>query len=77
MFWIIVLNIVMNNGDVYTEIQYPKTPEYNNEKTCNEVGQVLVDQRQIEIGTNSGKAYFTCKSITVKEIDAALGRTNT
>lgn len=72
MIWFIVLNTLMNDGTLYTEVQFPNTPEYNNEKTCNEVGQALVDQRQLEIGTKSGTTYFICQSVTVDKIKSAL-----
>lgn len=74
MIWFIVLNIVMNNGDVYTDIHFPNNPQYNNEQACNEAGQTLVDQKQIEIGTNAGKTYFICRAITPEEIRAATGK---
>lgn len=74
MIWFIVLNVVMNNGDVYTDIHYPNKPEYNNDQSCNEVGRELVDQKQIEIGTNSGRTYYVCHVITPSEIRAATGK---
>lgn len=74
MIWFIVLNIVMNNGDVYTDVHFPNKPEYNNEQSCNEAGQALVDQKQVEIGTNSGKTYFICRAISADEIRAATGK---
>jgi len=74
MIWFIVLTTIMSNGDVYTEIRPATSPEYNNEKTCMEVGQVFVDQKQIEIGTNSGKVYFVCHSMSVEQINKAAGK---
>ena len=71
MIWFIVLNIVMSNGDVYTDVHFPNKPEYNNEQECNAAGQELVDQKQIEIGTNAGTTFFICKSITADDIKAA------
>jgi hypothetical protein len=71
MIWFIVLNIVMSNGDVYTDVHFPNKPEYNNEKECNAAGQELVDKKQIEIGTNAGTTFFICKSITADDIKAA------
>ncbi len=74
MIWFIVLNVVMNNGDVYTNVHYPNSPQYNNERSCNEAGQELVDQKQVEVGTNSGRTYFTCVAITSEEIRDATGK---
>jgi hypothetical protein len=71
MIWFIVLNIVMSNGDVYTDVHFPNKPEYNNEQECNAAGQELVDKKQIEIGTNAGTTFFICKSISADEIKAA------
>lgn len=73
MLWFIVLTTIMSNGDVYTEIRPATAPQYNTEKQCNEAGQVLVDQKQLEIGTNAGKAYFVCHSLSEKEITRVLG----
>lgn len=74
MIWFIILNIVMNDGTVYTDVHFPNSPEYNNEKNCNEAGQILVDQKQVEIGTNSGKTYFICRAITREDIRNATGK---
>jgi hypothetical protein len=71
MIWFIVLNIVMSNGDVYTDVHFPNKPEYNNEQECNAAGQELVDKKQIEIGTNAGTTFFICKSISADDIKAA------
>ncbi len=74
MVWFIVLNIVMSNGDVYTDVHFPNKPEFNNEKSCNEAGQALVDAKQVEIGTTNGKTYCVCKAITPEEINKATGK---
>lgn len=73
MIWFIVLNTLMNDGTLYTEIQYPLSPQFNNERSCNEAGQALVDQRQLEVGTKSGRTYFICQAITDEQIRAAKG----
>lgn len=73
MIWFIILNVVMSNGDVYSDLRYANKPEFNNEKSCNEAGQALVDQKQIEIGTTNGKAYFSCFPVEKKAIDRAFG----
>jgi hypothetical protein len=71
MVWMVILNILMNDGSLYTDVHFPNDPQYNNEKDCNEAGQALVDQKQLEIGTNAGKTYFICKPITADDIKAA------
>jgi hypothetical protein len=77
MVWMIILNILMNDGSLYTDVHFPNDPKYNNEKDCNEAGQALVDQKQLEIGTNAGKTYFICRAITPDEIKAATGKAGT
>lgn len=74
MIWFIVLNTLLTDGSLYTEVQFPNSPLYNNEQSCLEVGQMLVDKRQLEIGTNAGTAYFVCKAITPDQIKAATGK---
>jgi hypothetical protein len=74
MIWFIVLNIVMNNGDVYTDVHYPNAPQYNNEQECNAAGRALVDAKQIEVGTNSGRTFYACMAITPEQIRAATGK---
>jgi hypothetical protein len=67
MIWFIILTVLMSDGTMYTDIHVANNPEYNNEKSCNEAGQIMVDQKQLEIGTNTGTAYFICKAITEEE----------
>jgi hypothetical protein len=74
MIWFIVLNIVMNNGDVYTDVHYPNAPQYNNEQECNAAGRALVDAKQIEVGTNAGRTFYACMAITPEQIRAATGK---
>lgn len=69
MVWFIVLNVIMNNGDVYTDLHFPNSPQYNNEKACEENGQALVDEKQIEVGTANGKTYFACIQIEKSKLD--------
>ena len=61
----------MSNGDVYSDVRFPTSPEYNNEQSCNEAGKILVDEEQTKIGTNSGTTYYICKAITVDDIKKA------
>lgn len=72
MIWFIILTTVMSNGDVYTEVQFPQKPEYNNEQQCNQSGDAIVNQKQLELGTNSGKVYYVCQSASFDEIGKAL-----
>lgn len=76
MIWFIILTTVMTNGDVYTEVRPATAPEYNTEKQCNDAGQILVDAKQIEVGTNSGKVYFVCQNISEEQIDKVLKKSN-
>ena len=74
MIWFIVLNTLMTDGTLYTEVQFPNTPEYNNEKTCNEVGNELMEQEQMKIGTNAGTVYFICKELGLDQVRKATGK---
>lgn len=74
MVWFIVLNILMNDGTLYSDVHFPNSPQYNNEKDCNAAGQALVNQKQLEIGTNAGKTYFICKVMTAEEYKKATGK---
>lgn len=74
MIWFIILTSVMTNGDVYTEVRPATKPEYNTEEQCIEAGKLIVEAKQIEIGTNSGKVYFVCQSFSSQEINKALGK---
>jgi|688.fasta_scaffold03894_34 hypothetical protein len=74
MLWLIVLNTMMNDGTLYTDIRTPNKPEFNNEQSCKEAGQILVDQLQLEVGTNAGRTYYICKAIPFEDITAAIGK---
>lgn len=74
--WYIILIVVMANGEASVDVRYPNTPQYNNEKDCNEVGNTLMQEEQMKIGTNAGTVYFICKQITEQEQKAATGSGN-
>lgn len=64
----------MSNGDVYAEVQFPNSAEYNNEKSCNESGIAITNQKQLEIGTKSGTVYFTCQAATSDTLLKAISK---
>lgn len=70
--WFIVLVTVFSDGQATVDTRFPNTPEYNNEKSCNDAGNYLMEQEQMKIGTNSGTVYFICKQVTGEEIGKAL-----
>jgi len=75
MLWFIVLTTIMSNGDVYAEVQFPLDPQYNNEKSCNESGAAIINQKQLEIGTNAGKVYYICQSVNSDTLLKTIGKT--
>ena len=77
MIWFIVLTTIMSNGDVYSEVQFPLDPKYNDEKSCNEVGIAVVDQKQLELGTNSGKVLYICQSADSDSLLKVLSKSGT
>lgn len=72
--WYIILVTVMSDGRAMVDVKYPNTAEYNNEKTCNEVGNVFMEQEQTKLGTSNGTVYYICKNINEAEIKAALSK---
>lgn len=71
MIWFIVLSVVMNNGEVYTQVHFPNSPEYNNEQTCNEAASAKADKLMSEIGTSNGKVYYVCENLSEDEFKKA------
>lgn len=74
MIWFIVLTTIMGNGEVYTEVRPATSPEFNTKEQCLAAGQLIVDQKQIEVGTDNGKVYYVCHSITADEFLKAVGK---
>jgi hypothetical protein len=75
--WYILLVTVMADGKLMADVRYPNNPQYNNEQTCNEVGEFLMKEEQGKIGTNSGVVYYICKEITAEEQRKATKGNNT
>lgn len=67
----------MSDGSLYTDVRYANSPEYNNEKSCDEAGRALVDQEQMRIGKKAGTTYYICKVISFEEIMKAIGKPGT
>ena len=68
MFWYILLITVLSDGSVLADSRYPLSPDYNNEKTCNDVGTALMKEEQQKLDAKSGTVYFVCKSLSTDEI---------
>ena len=69
--WYVILFTVLADGKATVDVRYPNTPEYNNEKSCNEAGNLIMNEEQMKIGTNAGIVYYICKAITQDEIRKA------
>lgn len=69
--WYVILFTVLADGQATVEVRYPNTPEFNNEKSCNDAGNLLMNEEQMKIGTNAGIVYYICKAITQDEINRA------
>jgi hypothetical protein len=72
--WYVILFTVLADGKALVETRYPDNPQYNNEKTCNEAGNYIMEQEQLKIGTDAGTVYFICKEITQKQMNDATGK---
>lgn len=72
--WFIVIATVLAGGEISIDTRYPNSPDYNNEKDCNEAGQAFVDQEQVKLGTNNGVIYFICREINSDEIRKATSK---
>lgn len=69
--WYVILFTVLADGKATVDVRYPNTPEFNNEKACNEAGNYIMNEEQMKIGTNAGIVYYICKAITQEEIRKA------
>lgn len=69
--WFVILVTVMTNGTVYSEIKVPQDLKYNNKENCFEVGQLIANMKQEEVGSN-GKVVFTCNVLSETDIRNAL-----
>lgn len=74
--WFIILVTVLADGTATVETKYPNKPEYNDEKTCNEVGNVFMQQEQMKVGSNNGTVYFICKEISAQDQRNATSKGN-
>lgn len=70
--WILVLVVIGIDGQVRTQLNFPQKSEWNNEKICNESGQVIANELQVKIGTQNGKVYFYCEGAPRSEITKSL-----
>ncbi len=75
MIWYVILFTVLADGKATVDVRYPNTPEYNNEKACNEAGNFIMNEEQMKIGTNAGIVYYICKTISPDEIRKATSKT--
>ena len=74
--WYIILVTVLSSGEASVDVRYPLDPKYNNEKDCNEVGDTIMREEQMKVGTSQGTVYFICKVITPEDHRKATGGGN-
>lgn len=68
IIWFIMLMVVHSDGQVEATTQYALDPQYNNEESCNKVGQQVADQAQLKVGLDNGKVYWKCESIPLDAV---------
>lgn len=66
--WFIMLMVSNADGTANAELQYPLQPQFNNEKSCNETGQILADETQLKIGLNNGKVFWKCEPVPMDKL---------
>lgn len=66
--WFVILASLNADGTLNADLKYPLDPKFNNEKSCQESGQALADQLQLELGTTNSKVFFLCTSIPMDEL---------
>lgn len=71
MIWFLTLIVVLNDGTAHSLLRTSTSPDYNNEQSCNTAGELTVNELTTTLN-GTGKAYFTCKGISVEELKKAL-----
>lgn len=72
MIWFVILVTINTSGTVTATTHYPKSPTVNNEKTCNEYGELLSNKVQMEKGTNNSKVFWKCEALSYKTIAESM-----
>ena len=75
MFWYVILIVINANGSATATTHYPKSPQYNNETSCKEYGQIVADKLQVEKGTNNAKVFWKCEALSYETVAKTLPRT--
>ena len=74
--WVLIIMVVLKNGQVYAVTQTANDPQYNNKSSCETAGQLKADQEQLKVGLDNGTTYFKCDEITADQIRAATAGGN-
>lgn len=66
--WIMVLVVILTNGDVKTELQWPLKPEYNSEASCNKNAELKANELLVKLGSNNARVFFQCQAVNVEDL---------
>lgn len=72
MFWILVLAAVNINGTINLMLQYPTSPSFNTESSCEASGKKLSNEAQLELGTKNSKIFWICNAVPYETIARTL-----
>lgn len=72
--WVMVIVIILANGDVKTELQWPLKPEYNTEASCSSNADKAATALQVQLGSNNARVLWQCQGVKLDELAKTLGK---
>lgn len=72
MLWVMILTVVLKNGDVHTDMRWPLNNQMNNESECRKQADNEAGKLQLKIGSDNGVVLFNCLPIPFKDIKSVV-----
>lgn len=71
--WMLIIMFVSADGNmVKAVLNTSKTPQYNTEEACAEVGKALSAKYQEQIGIENAKVFWQCQGLDYHDLERAL-----
>lgn len=75
--WIMILVILLPDGNAKVELQWPLQKQFNTEASCNENGEKAALSRQMQLGLDNAKVLWQCQSVNMDDLGKVLSKPGT
>lgn len=72
--WIMILVILLPDGNAKVELQWPLQKQSNTEASCKENAQKAAMAMQMQLGLDNARVLWQCQSVDMDDLGKSIGK---